>query len=65
MERDFAQDFLIYAIAGMDRKTAARVACAMDCAIAFGALEYRDGNESLKTITNDDYQTKVDRLKKM
>lgn len=65
MARNFAQDFVIRVIVGMDRDTGARVAVAMDCAIAYGALEYRDGNESLRALTDKDYEDKIKRLKSM
>ena len=46
--RDFQKDFCGPAIAGLKRKEAQRVGIALDAAIAFGVLEYLDGNSSLQ-----------------
>lgn len=48
MSRNFQQDFCIHAIKGLTPLQASRVGLALDCAIAFGALESSQGNESLK-----------------
>ncbi len=50
-ERNFGEDFVRPAIAGLNKKAAQRVSVALDCAIAFGALEHAAGNESLEGIT--------------
>lgn len=47
-ERNFHRDFLQPAITGLKRTDALRVAKALDAAIAFGALEHAQGNESLQ-----------------
>jgi hypothetical protein len=63
--RDFQKDFCAPAIAGLSRKQALRVGIALDCAIAFGALEAQQGNESLKDSPQLEaaYWDKVMRLK--
>jgi len=48
VRRDFQIDFCLPAIRGLRRKQSQRVAIALDAAIAFGVLEYLDGNESMK-----------------
>lgn len=65
--RDFQRDFCAPAIAGLSKKDAIRVAIALDAAIAFGALEAQDGNESLKMGPEliATYWQKVMRLKKL
>lgn len=65
LSRDFQKDFCAPAIAGLSRKEANRVGLALDCAIAFGILEYLDGNESLRdrTVIEAAYWDKVMRLK--
>lgn len=41
-------DFLTPAIRGLSESQQRRIAVAMDCAIAFGAMQHADGNESLQ-----------------
>jgi hypothetical protein len=48
MSRAFRTDFLIPALKGLSPLQQKRVGLALDCAIAFGALEAQQGNESLK-----------------
>ena len=65
MSRDFRTDFLAPAISGLSKSDMTRVALALDCAIAFGALEARDGNESLSgpaDALQAEYLRKVARL---
>lgn len=64
MKRNF-HDFLVPALAGLDAPAAARVALALDCAIAFGALESHDDNASLKAGGELErvYAEKIARLK--
>lgn len=64
--RDFRTDFLLPAISGLSRRHAARVAMALDAAIAFGALEHADGNESLqcRELVEAKYRDNVARLGK-
>jgi len=52
--RQFQTDFLGPAIVGLTPDQAVRVARAMDCAIAFGALESLEGNTFLGTPSKDD-----------
>lgn len=44
------QNMCRMAIQGLNKKEARRVAKALDVAIAFGATQYADGNESLRDI---------------
>jgi hypothetical protein len=62
--RDFQADFCLPAIKGLNRKEAARVGLALDCAIAFGVLEYAEGNTSLQDLraVRELYAEKVARL---
>ncbi len=64
MPRDFRIDFLVPAISGLSPSQASRVAIALDAAIAFGALEHADGNESLqdRLTVEAKYQNNVARL---
>lgn len=48
MSREFGRDFCGPAIKGLKPRDAKRVAKALDAAIAFGALEHAEGNESLQ-----------------
>lgn len=48
--RDFTKDFCTPAITGLRRRDALRVGKALDAAIAFGALEHANDNESLQDI---------------
>ena len=48
--RDFQIDFCLPAIKGLKRTDALRVGKSLDAAIAFGALEHANDNESLQDI---------------
>jgi hypothetical protein len=48
MSRDFQNDFLVHALKALSPQQQKRVGLALDCAIAFGALEAQQGNDSLK-----------------
>lgn len=48
VSRNFQADFLMPALKGMSPLQQQRIALALDCAIAFGALEAQQGNESLQ-----------------
>lgn len=63
--RDFQKDFLTPALNGLDDGYRTQVSIALDCAIAFGALEAQTGNESLKLsdALENEYWNKVARLK--
>jgi hypothetical protein len=63
--RNFQEDFCRPAMAGLTKKQANRVGIALDCAIAFGILEYITGNESLQDRAQLEaaYWDKVMRLK--
>lgn len=65
--RNFQKDFVMPAIAGLSHKEANRIGLALDCAIAFGALEHASGNESLQNQQQLEaaYWDKVMRLKKL
>jgi hypothetical protein len=66
MSRDFATDFCIHAIKDLSPQQAARVGLALDCAILFGVLEARAGNESLQGPALDRlYLEKIARLQKL
>lgn len=67
MSRDFQVDFLMPALRGLTREQQARIAVALDCAIAFGALEHAEGNSSLQSmdIVATEYDKKVARLRSM
>lgn len=64
--RHFQTDFCLPALRGLDLESAARVALALDIAIAFGALEYAEGNPSLQDLPmlRALYAGKVDRLRR-
>lgn len=64
--RDFTE-FVSNAVRGLSNQDAARVAKALDCAIAFGALEYAEGNESLQDtgLVARVYEQKLSALKAM
>jgi hypothetical protein len=66
--RNFHADFLMPAIKDLNNPMLAqRMAVALDCAIAFGALERAAGNPSLQDIATleAEYDKKVSRLKAM
>jgi hypothetical protein len=68
MARNFHADFLMPAIKDLNNPMLAqKIAIALDCAIAFGALERADGNPSLQDVDvlNAQYAEKVQRLKLM
>lgn len=48
--RSFQVDFLKPALLGLKSHQAQRVAIALDAAIAFGALEHAQGNDSLQDL---------------
>lgn len=64
-KREFVADFCGPAIKGLKPRDAQRVAIALDAAIAFGALEYVEGNESLQNMqeVSAKYWDNVMRLK--
>ena len=63
--RNFQLDFCIPAFTGLTKTQANRVGLALDCAVAFGVLEYLDGNGSLQDRAQLEaaYWDKVLRLK--
>lgn len=65
--RDFINDFLNPAVAGLKPNDQRRVAVALDAAIAFGALECHDGNASLldKGAVAAKYENNVALLQKL
>lgn len=65
MKRDFAEDFLLPAVNHLPSADKTRIAIALDCAVAFGALELLDGNESLmdQAALEKKYAENVKRLK--
>lgn len=65
--RDFQTDFCLPAISGLSRRDAQRVGKALDAAIAFGALEHANDNESLQDIRAVEarYWTLIMELKKL
>lgn len=64
--RNFQTDFLAPALKNLSPLTQKRIALALDCAIAFGALEAQQGNESLKVGPELEraYAEKVSRLQR-
>lgn len=52
--RQFQTDFLGPAVEGLTPDQAVRVARAMDCAIAFGALESIEGHQFLGAASKED-----------
>lgn len=70
--RSFQNDFLIPVLNGVEHvidplTLHTRIGLALDCAVAFGALEAQDGNESLQLsqTLEDAYWTKVQQLRDM
>lgn len=65
--RDFTRDFLVPALQGLSGKQKIKIAIALDAAIAFGALEYVEGNDSFKDTAAVEvkYWDNVLRLKRM
>lgn len=64
MTRDHINDFVMPALKGLSPLQQKRIGLALDCAVAFGALEAQDGNQSLKaghTLTSA-YTEKCARL---
>jgi hypothetical protein len=65
--RDFRTDFCLPAMSGLTAAQCVKIGLALDCAIAYGALEMLDGNESLldPPALAAAYADKVARLKRL
>lgn len=66
MPRDHIE-FTALAVQGLTPEQAERVGVALDCAVAFGALEFMDNNSSLQNygVVREAFDQKLERLRGM